>query len=154
MPHAFSLPTETDTTAFGAALARLARPGDVITLEGDLGAGKSVLARGFIQSVCGAETEVPSPTFTLVQTYETADIAIWHFDLYRLEDPEEIWELGIEEAFEDGVSLIEWPSKGGSLLPTHRLTVTLTIAGDDVRNVTLEPGPSWADRLEGWRFDG
>lgn len=146
----FSLATEADTTAFGAALARIARPGDVIALEGDLGAGKSVLARGFIRALAGAHVEAPSPTFTLVQTYETESATIWHFDLYRIEDPEEVWELGIEEAFEDGISLFEWPSRAGTILPRDRLDLVLSIGDDDVRTADLRPGPAWAERLEGW----
>jgi tRNA threonylcarbamoyladenosine biosynthesis protein TsaE len=146
----FSLATEADTAAFGAALARIARPGDVIALEGDLGAGKSVLARGFIRALAGADVEAPSPTFTLVQTYDTDSGTVWHFDLYRLEDPEEVWELGIEEAFEDGISLFEWPSRAGSILPRDRLTVTLAIGEGEVRTATLEPGGDWQGRLKDW----
>ena len=146
----FRLATEADTTAFGAALARIARPGDVIALEGDLGAGKSVLARGFIRALAGADVEAPSPTFTLVQTYETETATIWHFDLYRIEDPEEVWELGIEEAFEDGISLFEWPSRAGTILPRDRLDLVLSIGDDDVRTAELMPGPGWEGRLEGW----
>lgn len=146
----FRLATEADTTAFGAALARIARPGDVIALEGDLGAGKSVLARGFIRALAGADVEAPSPTFTLVQTYETETATIWHFDLYRIEDPEEVWELGIEEAFEDGISLFEWPSRAGTILPRDRLDLVLSIGDDDVRTVEFRPGPAWEGRLEGW----
>ncbi len=146
----FRLATEADTTAFGAALARIARPGDVIALEGDLGAGKSVLARGFIRALAGADVEAPSPTFTLVQTYETETATIWHFDLYRIEDPEEVWELGIEEAFEDGISLFEWPSRAGAILPRDRLDLVLSIGDDEVRTAELRPGSGWAGRLEGW----
>ncbi|MEQ8709555.1 MAG: tRNA (adenosine(37)-N6)-threonylcarbamoyltransferase complex ATPase subunit type 1 TsaE [Rhodospirillales bacterium] len=141
--------TESDTAHLGAELAALARPGDVIALAGDLGAGKSVMARGFIRALAGQDIDVPSPTFTLLQTYETPDAVVWHFDLYRLEDPEEIWELGVEDAFDEGISLFEWPGKGGSAIPADRLTVSLTIRADDSREASLSGGPSWADRLKG-----
>src|SRR4051812_13695997 len=108
-----TLASEHDTAALGAALAAEARPGDVIALVGPLGAGKTTLARGFIQKRAGADEEVVSPTFTLVQTYEAPDAVIWHFDLYRLNDPEEALELGFEEALAAGISLIEWPERLG-----------------------------------------
>lgn len=140
--------------ALGARLAGQARPGDVITLRGDLGAGKTVLARGFVRAACSAEGEppesfdVPSPTFTLVQVYEGADFSVWHFDLYRIEKVEEIWELGFEEALDDGVCLIEWPENAAAALPDERLDLVLnTREGSGVRDVTLKPGPTWKERL-------
>ena len=93
------LPDEAATAALATRLARLVRRGDVIALKGELGAGKTVFARAFIQARAGGGEEVPSPTFTLVQVYEMPDAALWHFDCYRLRDPEEAWELGIEDAF-------------------------------------------------------
>src|SRR6266700_1981101 len=110
------LPDEAATAALAARIASLARPGDVIALKGELGAGKTSFARAFIRARNGREA-VPSPTFTLVQTYELPGGAVWHFDLYRLHSPEEAWELGIEEAFHAGIALIEWPERLGSLLP-------------------------------------
>src|SRR6202162_3228197 len=109
------LPDEDATAAFAARVAALARPGDVIALKGELGAGKTSFARAFIRAR-GGDEEVPSPTFTLAQVYELADAAVWHFDCYRLRDPEEAWELGIEDAFRDGISLIEWPERLRPLL--------------------------------------
>jgi tRNA threonylcarbamoyladenosine biosynthesis protein TsaE len=141
-----TLADEAATLALGARLARLARPGDVIALEGDLGAGKTTLARGFIRALCGAELEVPSPTFTLVQTYEAPDATIWHFDFYRLERPEEAWELDIEEAFAEGISLLEWPERLGALLPRKHLAVRLEL---EPRRARLIPSEGWAPRLEG-----
>ncbi len=108
--------SEDKTTDIGKKLAHFAGRGDCFALFGTLGMGKSVLARGFIQELAGRE-EVPSPTFTLVQLYDTDNFTIYHFDLYRLKMPDEIFELGMEEALYEGVSLIEWPEKMGLYLP-------------------------------------
>src|SRR5207244_12895841 len=104
------------TAAFATRLARLARRGDVIALKGELGAGKTSFARAFIRAHAGRQEEVPSPTFTLVQTYEMPELTIWHFDGFRLRDPEEGWELGIEGGLRDGVTLIAGPESFGSLV--------------------------------------
>jgi tRNA threonylcarbamoyladenosine biosynthesis protein TsaE len=143
------LPDEAATQAFAAALAPLARPGDVIALFGDLGTGKTAFARAFVRALCGADEEVPSPTFTLVQLYDAADVTIWHFDLYRLERPEDALELDIEEAFAEGVSLIEWPDRLAGLLPRERLDVTLSRgATASGRRITVTGSDGWAVRLE------
>ena len=142
------LPNLAATQALGAALAGMLRRGDVVALNGPLGAGKTALARSIIGAL-GVEDEVPSPTFTLVQTYPVAGRdfeAVWHFDLYRLETPDDVWELDIEDAFETGVSLIEWPDKGGANLPDHRLDITLSVEGE-ARRVTLTGNNIWADRV-------
>ncbi|MBV8779736.1 MAG: tRNA (adenosine(37)-N6)-threonylcarbamoyltransferase complex ATPase subunit type 1 TsaE [Alphaproteobacteria bacterium] len=144
------LADEIATETLAARLAAQARPGDVIALSGELGAGKSTFARGFIRARGGLE-EVPSPTFTLVQTYDVPGGAIWHFDLYRLRRPEEAWELDIEDAFDSGISLIEWPDRLGPLLPRRSLGIALAFdAGADGRRATLMPGGDWAERLAGW----
>lgn len=122
-----ALATESDTLALGAALAGPARRGHVIALSGPLGAGKTTLARGFIQAR-GDTEEVVSPTFTLVQVYDAPDVPIWHFDLYRLEKAEDAFELGLEEALAGAITLIEWPERLGPLLPAARLDVTLSAA--------------------------
>jgi tRNA threonylcarbamoyladenosine biosynthesis protein TsaE len=141
------LSDENATAALAARVAALARPGDVIALKGELGAGKTSFARAFIRARGGNE-EVPSPTFTLAQVYELAEAAIWHFDCYRLRDPEEAWELGIEDAFRDGISLIEWPERLGSLLPMRRLEITLFPgATPNTRRAEIDAGPDWTDRL-------
>src|SRR5256714_6120767 len=114
------LPDETATAALAAGIAAMAAPGDIIALKGDLGTGKTAFARAFIRA-CGNEDEVPSPTFTLVQVYDAGPTVIWHFDLYRIRAPEEAWELGIEDAFFAGISLIEWPERLGPLGPAPRL---------------------------------
>lgn len=145
-----SLDDEMETMKLGRSLAAISRIGDVIALEGPLGAGKTVLARGFIRHFLGEEEETPSPTFTLCQPYAAEDRVIWHFDLYRLEHPEEALELGLEEAFAEGISLIEWPSRLGALLPRERLLVTLTPGqGETGRTATLSFGEHWAERLGG-----
>lgn len=142
------------TAALGRALASLARAGDVIALRGDLGVGKSELARGFVRALCGPDEDVPSPTFTLVQPYETAEFPLYHFDLYRLKEAEEAFELGIEDAFAEGVSLIEWPERLGSLLPARRLDVTLRMGARETQRIATLSGEAWADRLEKAGFHG
>jgi len=141
------LPDEAATAALAARIALAALPGDVIALKGELGAGKTSFARAFIRARGGTEA-VPSPTFTLVQLYELAGAAVWHFDLYRLRDREEAWELGIEDAFRDGISLIEWPERLGTLLPARRLELALDFGPvPDARRATLSAGADWAARL-------
>lgn len=133
------------TMALGARLAAAAQAGDVIALMGELGSGKTTLARGFLRALGFAE-EVPSPTFTLVQSYELASITVWHFDLYRLGRPEEAWELGLEDALDGGIALIEWPERLGRLLPANRLDVTLATIGDDRRSATIAAHGKRRDR--------
>ena len=132
--------TEADTALFAQNIAAQACKGDIFCLHGDLGAGKTSFSRAFIQSLTGQSTEVPSPTFTLVQTYEVASFSIWHFDLYRLEDPEEMYELGWEEALQDNVLLVEWPEKAGSLMPESAHHIFITINSDETRTIKIEKG--------------
>jgi tRNA threonylcarbamoyladenosine biosynthesis protein TsaE len=146
---AIDAPDEAATAALAARIAALARPGDVIALKGELGAGKTSFARAFIRAR-GGTGDVPSPTFTLVQIYDLAGATIWHFDGYRLRDPEEGWELGIEEAFHAGLSLVEWPERFGALIPARRLEIVLMDgAAPTSRRVVLDPGSggNWAARL-------
>lgn len=149
------LADEKATASLARALSKLVRPGDVLALFGDLGAGKTSFARAFInalprENADSAETgleEVPSPTFTLVQLYERTPATIWHFDLYRLEQPEEAYELGIEEAFAEGISLIEWPGRLGGLLPADRLEINLGFGSTpEARTATLSAFGSWTSR--------
>jgi tRNA threonylcarbamoyladenosine biosynthesis protein TsaE len=142
------LPDEAATAALAARIAAQVVPGDIIALRGDLGAGKTSFARAFIRACGDAHEEVPSPTFTLVQIYQSDAVAIWHFDLYRLDGAEEAWELGIEEAFASGVSLIEWPERLASLLPQRRLEITLDF-GDrpNARRASLAGDAGWRTRL-------
>lgn len=140
-PLLLSLPDEAATARLATVLAAAARAGDVIALRGDLGAGKTAFARAFVRArLDDPAEEVPSPTFTLVQTYDdpACDAGLWHFDLYRLEKPEDALELDLEDAFADGLSLIEWPERLGAYLPRARLDLTLTIGPDGVtRSATL-----------------
>ena len=147
------LPDEAATAAFAARISALAATGDIIALKGDLGAGKTTFARGFIRARGGTE-EVPSPTFTLVQLYELGSVVVWHFDLYRLKFPEEAWELGIEDAFSEGISMIEWPERLGPLLPPRRLEIEL-LFGDrpEARRAVLDAGEGWQNRLVGITAD-
>jgi tRNA threonylcarbamoyladenosine biosynthesis protein TsaE len=132
------LPDEAATERLGATLAARLRPRDVVALVGGLGAGKTTLARAVLRAASGQPTlVVPSPTFTLVEVYDTPGGAFWHFDLYRLEQPEQVFELGWEEARTDGIALVEWAERLGPLLPPERLTVTLSIEGEG-RRATLE----------------
>jgi tRNA threonylcarbamoyladenosine biosynthesis protein TsaE len=142
------LPDETATIALAERIAALARRADVIALRGDLGTGKTTFVRAFIRARGNYGDEVPSPTFTLVQVYDLGGPTIWHFDLYRLRAPQEAWELGIEDAFNEGISLIEWPERLRSLLPPRRLEIALEF-GDrpGERRVLLDPGTDWPERV-------
>ena len=139
------------TQRVASALAPHLAVGDVVALRGDLGAGKSVFARAVIHSCGLAGVDVPSPTFTLVQTYagrragQALDIA--HLDCFRLEDPEEALELGLDELMADHLCLIEWPDRIAPYLPADRLDVTIEIAADGGRFIALVGGRRWSDRL-------
>lgn len=152
-PIIIALPDLPATAALGRRLAALLRAGDVVALQGDLGAGKTTLARAMIAALSPETEDVPSPTFTLVQTYpvETAQGAaeLWHFDLYRLDHAEQIYELGLEEALSGGISLIEWPELVAGLLPRGRtLTVSLTLGAGGERAAAISGGAAWTERLE------
>lgn len=143
----FHSPSESATANLAAALAVISQRGDIFALFGTLGMGKSVFARSFIQSFLG-NVEVPSPTFTLLQTYEATDFDIYHFDLYRLKNPDEIFEIGLEDALYSGVSLIEWPEMMGVYLPKDIFRIEITPEGQG-RKITITAGSEEkAKRLE------
>ena len=141
-----ALPTLDATAALANRLAPRLHAGDVIALKGGLGAGKTTFCRALISALMQTETEVPSPTYTLVQTYEGPDFPIFHFDLYRLEDPSELEELGWRETV-DGLALIEWPDRAGPFLPAWRLDIVFDMDNDS-RSAALVPhGEDWQARL-------
>lgn len=145
-----TLVDEAATTRLGAALAQHVAVGEALLLNGDLGMGKSTLARGLIRALTRPDEDVPSPTFTIVQFYEcTPPVA--HFDLYRLEDPREIEEIGLYEAIDDGVALVEWPERlgtgGAEALSPDRLSVRLETAGAG-RRAHLTGHGVWAEKLK------
>lgn len=140
------LPSDAETQALGAALAAQLKPGDVIALFGDLGAGKTTFVRGLVQALLGRDEEVPSPTYTLAQVYEGPAFPLWHFDLYRLESPEHVLELGWDDTAE-GAVLIEWPERAGSRLPTPRLDICLDFSGEGRRARLEAHGEGWQERL-------
>lgn len=139
------LPHTDATISFGAQLARVAKAGDVFALVGTLGAGKSTLARGFIRARTTPTEDVPSPTFTLVQSYTHITPEIWHVDAYRLSDPSEAIELGLEEALDHAICLIEWPNRLAEFLPQDR-TIWIKLEADSEssgRRVTIAAPPGW-----------
>ena len=138
------LEDEAATAALGAALARAAHAGDVITLSGPLGVGKTALARGFIAAL-GHRGEVPSPSFAIVQPYEELSPAVWHVDLYRIESRSEIEELGLDSTA-DSVMLVEWPERAGADMWPQALALSLDFGSDDARILTAKAPPSWVGR--------
>jgi tRNA threonylcarbamoyladenosine biosynthesis protein TsaE len=138
------LEDEQATTMLGARLAAAARGGDVITLSGPLGVGKTALARGFI-SALGHEGDVPSPSFAIVQPYDELDPPVWHVDLYRLEDPSELDELGLE-SLRDAILLVEWPERAGASAWPQALGLSLEFGQDGERILTAKVPPSWEGR--------
>ena len=134
------LADEAATQDLGRKLADALRPGDALCLTGPLGAGKSTLARALIRALTTPDEEVPSPTFTLVQFYETAAFPLAHFDLYRLSDPDEAYEIGLDEALDGGVALIEWPQLLEGRLPATRLDIDIALDGDARRAVIVTHG--------------
>jgi tRNA threonylcarbamoyladenosine biosynthesis protein TsaE len=152
MALAIPLPDEAATHALGARLGRLLRAGDVVALSGPLGAGKTTLARAAIEAATG-RTEAPSPTFGLVETYDASSFTLWHFDLYRLEKAEEVWELGFEEALDGGALLIEWPERIASLLPSETLLIRLSPETEG-RRALVRGGEEWSARIEGLYASG
>src|SRR5690348_3647936 len=153
-PVAFdiALPDEAATRALAAALAALLKPGDLVTLSGDLGAGKTTFARALIRHLAGNDAiEVPSPTFTLMQSYELPRFPLVHADLYRLNGPSELSELGVDDVAENSVVLLEWPDRAGDGLSPDRFDIALTLVparGTNYRNARLAGHGDVAVRIE------
>jgi tRNA threonylcarbamoyladenosine biosynthesis protein TsaE len=146
--YSYQLANTEATEAFGAVLARCCQPGTIVYLHGDLGAGKTTLVRGFLQAL-GHTGAVKSPTYTLVEPYELAACRAYHFDLYRLGDPEELEYLGIRDYFDgDALALIEWPQRGIGLLPAPSIEVSLAYRGEG-RVVTIVAASSSAEAICG-----
>lgn len=136
------LPSPKATAARAAALAPLLRAGDTLLLSGELGAGKSHFARALIRARLGdPAAEVPSPSFTLVQTYAAPEVEIWHADLYRLSGPDEVLELGLDDAFATAICLVEWPDRLGPAVPAEAILLTFAATGADTRSLTVT-GPA------------
>ncbi len=150
MERIFHLPDEAATGRLGEALGRLLRAGDVVALSGPLGAGKTTLARAAIKALTG-RPDAPSPTFGLVETYAAPGFTLWHFDLYRLEKAEDVFELGLEDALDGGALLIEWAERIAPMLPAATLVISLSgtalsgIGGP--REALVRGGEEWSSRF-------
>ena len=145
------MPAVRDMERLGAAIAARLRPGDTVCLWGPLGAGKSTLARGLIRALTSPEEEVPSPTFTLVQSYDAPRLTVAHFDLYRLTSADEAFELGLDEALEAGAAVIEWPERLQGRLPEDRLDVVIAFSSQGAaagRLARLQGHGSWSSRAD------
>lgn len=150
-PIKLNLPSAAQMAELATGIGAYLKPGDCILLDGPIGAGKTHFSRHLIQSLMDPPEDVPSPTFTLVQTYDTTGGEVWHADLYRLTSLDEVEELGLSDAFEQAICLIEWPDKLGSLAPDHALWMRFETdpAQHDMRHITFDwSHPKWAKVLE------
>lgn len=145
--HDILLRNEAETADFGRRLAMALKPGDVVALRGGLGAGKTALVRGALKEL-GLEGEAPSPTFAIVQPYAPPELRmpVAHVDLYRLDDPEEAEELGLDDYLIDGALLVEWPERMGTRLWSFALILDLAVTDEGARRLTATVPPSWKDR--------
>ena len=141
----YDLPDAEATERLGAALAVALKSGEAVCLTGPLGAGKSTLARALVRALTTPHEDVPSPTFTLVQFYSGLHFPLAHFDLYRLSSPDEAYEIGLDEALEEGAAVIEWPERLGGRLPEDRLDIDIAISGEG-RTARLSPHGAWKGR--------
>ncbi|GAW35719.1 tRNA threonylcarbamoyladenosine biosynthesis protein TsaE [Roseovarius sp. A-2] len=153
--HSLTLASPDATCAFAQALGSRLSAGDVLLLSGGVGAGKTHFARCLIRALLLTPEDVPSPTYTLVQTYPGTPCEIWHADLYRLSDPTEVIELGLTEAFESAIALVEWPDRLGDLTPSGAIALDFTPgAAEDTRHLSLTwSDPRWTTRLKGLTDD-
>jgi tRNA threonylcarbamoyladenosine biosynthesis protein TsaE len=145
----FRLDDEAATVRLGASIAAVLATSEAVCLWGPLGAGKSTLARALIRTLCGPTEDVPSPTFTLVQFYAAPELKLAHFDLYRITRPQEVHEIGLDEALEDGAVIIEWPDRLQGHLPADRLDIEFEIVREgvgDSRLARLTPHGAWEGR--------
>ena len=138
-----ALPDLGATALLAGRIAPLLRSGDAVALWGELGAGKTTLARDILRAL-GVSEDVPSPTFTLVQTYETPGLTVAHYDLYRLKSSRELEELGFAEALDDGAALVEWPERAPEYLPDETLHLRLRLE-EDTRRVKITGPARWAE---------
>ncbi|WP_380055864.1 tRNA (adenosine(37)-N6)-threonylcarbamoyltransferase complex ATPase subunit type 1 TsaE [Falsihalocynthiibacter sp. SS001] len=145
--HQISLSSPEDTARLAKSFAGALAAGDTVLLEGPIGAGKSFFCRALIQELLDAPEDIPSPTFTIVQTYDGRDFPIWHCDLYRLTHPDEAWELGLDEAFENSLCLIEWPDRLGQETPENALWLNFASDGGDARKLTLSSNSDHWEKL-------
>jgi len=139
------LPDAEATARLGAAVAHALKPGEAVCLYGPLGAGKSTLARALVRALTTPHEDVPSPTFTIVQFYAGLHFPLAHFDLYRLERADEAFEIGLDEALEEGAAVIEWPERLSGRLPGDRLDIDIAISGEG-RTARLSPHGAWKGR--------
>jgi tRNA threonylcarbamoyl adenosine modification protein YjeE len=144
------LPDLATTEKLAQRLAPFLRRGDMVALEGPLGAGKTTFARATLQTL-GITGEVPSPTFTLVQLYEMGNFPVSHFDLYRLKSADELDELGWDDAMSDSVVLVEWPERAGSRLPHNRLSLRFGLNEKSERSCTIDPHGEWIKRMKDFK---
>ena len=150
LDHHIDAPNLSATQSLAATLAPLLKAGDCLLLSGDLGAGKSAFSRALIQSLAGTAVDVPSPTYTLVQGYDLPALRIFHYDLYRIGDPEEIYELDWQEARFGGLCLVEWPSRLEHLTPADALNIEIQTIDENARRIHLTAdGSEWSKRLAG-----
>lgn len=136
---------ESATLAFGRKLSKALRVGDVVTLSGPLSAGKTTLVRGLLKAL-GHKGEVPSPSFAIVQPYENLRVPVWHVDLYRIEDPSDLNELGLEDIREDGVLIVEWPEHANEAMWPEALALSLNVVEDGARALTAKVPAAWEGR--------
>lgn len=145
-PLSFQLNNEDATIALATKFAAILAPKDVLLLEGPIGAGKSFFSRALIRARTKTTEDIPSPTFTIVQTYPHENGDIWHCDLYRIGSSDDVIELGLDDAFDTAICLIEWPDRLGNLTPENALYLNFSVDGA-IHTITVSENRNWAERL-------